>query len=1696
MGTVGEVHVVPSGKVYRQIFDAEVQLVRSLGEARCRSVRYGRSLDCRKIPLVRGLETQGRGPLSPRQLLWVDSMPNDGFTENPVIYRELDTLKAQKTQESEAEIAAWEVRGLADVIVPESSDRGIIQQVADRRQERHEAAITDLQRELVRISKEMEPSVLKAGKELQKKLASSDRTSQLLLQRLEGNADLTTLTMKDFKELWSSIALESFCRRQMIEDTSAALTKVEENRAKQIGAVLKRYTAKLEKICYIMPAEVYRFIHKEAMMINQAILANRRAIMKLTINLMEADLKQEGALRLRWQDRMKEWKLTWKDTVLNNFRAFMASKKIQNPLSIEKDLELMVREQTELNEERMQLLKSVSNLLPPTSTKSQVADWYTSLMTINKKIDCLNVQFVNRIRMQHEKVLQMCMAELQKSKGLLIDMKVCTKEEVEKFVSSEFFPLVGELQKRFEQELELMDKALERVAKLTDLQSKDLFKFAQGAAHLWDVLEISLSKQEKSLQKKLDDCRQQHDGENQTQEAHLDMVLDQLRQDSSQEGLQACMKKALRSLEDIRAGYEKFHSDQEAIVGSYPGSILSELKSYSASVSQYFGVKEIFKETLALEMEEKKLVKTCVTAEGQTELKTEETAPVLQDLGRQDLLEPIDGGEITPDTQGQDPELHSEPGDLTATPEPSTLQEQTMEPDISGGQLLQQTAQPEDIVAALSEPAELSESEDQPSIESGQDNSREGSGSQLLQQTAQPEDIVAELSEPAELSESEDQPSIESGQDNSREGSVLEVTEETSAEESTEREVTSQASVGSQEEICITPELPPNSFITSNGNIYSLLLPEEMAQRKGKTGWFISAEQTESKKAFITEVETEDNPPVYLEHILIPENILKALKERIRLGFFEHLENWFDQALANAESVVSAKMEELKSELELRLHLHQPRSQRIEKDIHNVRAAELLLHSDRVERHCAGVVDALVKMKNLSIQLRDEMKKKTKEFSKRVADMEPLFLNANKSEKLMILSNSLYRDRDKHVEGIKVSMRNYRQTLEGTLGMLRDSNSEFIKSFRLFAEGGNFSPDEVERFRKDLEQAASRIDCSEGFIMVDLEGVESKCIEQAKGVVRKFEVRFQSLTTDMVFLEKIQRLLTNLQVKIKGEVAKSNLQTENLQASLDALSKKIDACAHPNLDKEAVTPNDLHLFMKSVVEEVTQRCNYLNCLLDATPVPTEPPLQGPIAATVRQDSKVTFAGTDIVLQPCKLGRPIYDDAAVSLIKNLTHTKRSTKQASRHSEHQSPGQGTRQNPPTMMPRPPTPSADTRENASPTASPVMAFAEEKRKSAVRRSSVSGRRHVKLTRFDQSLQVFGEKPELEQPDDFKGKLNALLWECNNTMLALAEEFYKKKEKRLIGRSDFLKDTFEECAGVLVQKLLSYQSQGDEYHNACLNEFREQLEECERLLAQVPPLLMNDLQKQHLGELRGAIGEIQTGFKSHIRELDAAKEVNRKLLRPSLGHPDSHQELLALCQQEEERQRILLDAISINTQSLKDCVAQCAESFVAALAFFAESLLLEFDESLNVDDIQTAKTEVPKEKLFTLIRRRQAGLPVEVSQYSPVVERTGRKWSGIARIVIAGTMDGDGSKKHSTESMAENGSSNHDTGSITTAKTSLAHLSVVEARDAAYMEFQRNVELEMAKIVASDTSQVSEAQRWEKWWQQAVLEIQQLYT
>ncbi|OWK01118.1 hypothetical protein Celaphus_00018451 [Cervus elaphus hippelaphus] len=174
-------------------------------------------------------------------------------------------------------------------------------------------------------------------------------------------------------------------------------------------------------------------------------------------------------------------------------------------------------------------------------------------------------------------------------------------------------------------------------------------------------------------------------------------------------------------------------------------------------------------------------------------------------------------------------------------------------------------------------------------------------------------------------------------------------------------------------------------------------------------------------------------------------------------------------------------------------------------------SAELLLHQERLDSHCAGVMETLRKERMMFCQFQEEQNLKSKHFRRKISDMEHIFLNATKSQKplclpceerrasadrtaglgahaipqaalprsvaalpscsgrtpspgppsrarvtspppvsprLATLSSTLHRELLSYVDVIQVSLRSFRQYLGESLGKLRDTNIEFIKRCR------------------------------------------------------------------------------------------------------------------------------------------------------------------------------------------------------------------------------------------------------------------------------------------------------------------------------------------------------------------------------------------------------------------------------------------------------------------------------------------------------------------------------------------------------------------------------------------------------------------------------------------------------------------------
>ncbi|NXK48820.1 CC180 protein, partial [Chauna torquata] len=86
-------------------------------------------------------------------------------------------------------------------------------------------------------------------------------------------------------------------------------------------------------------------------------------------------------------------------------------------------------------------------------------------------------------------------------------------------------------------------------------------------------------------------------------------------------------------------------------------------------------------------------------------------------------------------------------------------------------------------------------------------------------------------------------------------------------------------------------------------------------------------------------------------------------------------------------------------------------------------------------------------------------------------------------------------------------------------------------------------------------------------------------------------------------------------------------------------------------------------------------------------------------------------------------------------------------------------------------------------------------------------------------------------------------------------------------------LPETFEHCAEVLRQNLLSYRSQADDYYNSCLEEFQDQLKLFEEELPYVSHLAVDSLLKEHEQKLSYSTGNTRHLFSKQLEDWESVK-------------------------------------------------------------------------------------------------------------------------------------------------------------------------------------------------------------------------------
>ncbi|XP_029016754.1 coiled-coil domain-containing protein 180 isoform X2 [Betta splendens] len=533
-----ESRAVPSGKVYRQVFDAQLQLSRSL-------------LAGRKAT---------------RMILSAEDSRMSSSREQPV-----------DSGEDEREVSR-----LPDAAVVDRPSSDFIKQLTEKRNKKHKETVKQLNEELTQLTQVCERQVRTVGLELLSSLQDVDLRLDKLKHRMEQLENQDQLC--GWFGLWQQVEQEMTLKKIRVMELSHKLIESEHQRADKIRSVLRKHRHLLEKISFLLSQDVQRLIHTEAMMLNQSLLVNRRSTARLLLHLQEENLQQESLLHLHWDECLNRWRRSRVAEVIDSFRCLLSSGEDQRLVLV---LQSVSEPCQVLAEQRQNLISSICSLVPPTCSTNLVSDWFTQLTGINQQIYRFQANLLLQLRCGFEQKWQKRLAQVELCKEQLLALQL-PMEEVNSVISSQLLTLTGQHQHQDEEELAALDVSCDSVASHALALSRSVFVMMRGAALLWEMHSHRLQRREEELHQHLGELHQAQQQGLQRKKVHLEKLLVGLRQESSEEALKASLEKTSLYMQDVQHSCRQCVSDQCEVLDHLPDAFEEELRSYSRSLSRFY----------------------------------------------------------------------------------------------------------------------------------------------------------------------------------------------------------------------------------------------------------------------------------------------------------------------------------------------------------------------------------------------------------------------------------------------------------------------------------------------------------------------------------------------------------------------------------------------------------------------------------------------------------------------------------------------------------------------------------------------------------------------------------------------------------------------------------------------------------------------------------------------------------------------------------------------------------------------------------------------------------------------------------------------------------------------------------------------------------------------------------------------------
>ncbi|KAG5441264.1 Coiled-coil domain-containing protein 180, partial [Clonorchis sinensis] len=278
-------------------------------------------------------------------------------------------------------------------------------------------------------------------------------------------------------------------------------------------------------------------------------------------------------------------------------RTKMASEETCSPKTVRSLWEEHCAEQADFRSKQDILVSELCSLMtPPTHTTNVTEEWMQKFQKLFKDWDETNQTFLHSVYDKYEQHSLECIDQLKKFQDHMIESELFdSPEEASKLLETQCIPIIGELQRGFENNLNFLDKSFSQSC-ITHQEAlvQPIHHFCELLAEFWQAFGVKpFEAIHARLLQRIKMERKNGSERVQSKLAELESAIERVRKSPTVEQVDKRMEKVDQLFNQLNSIHGKNKRQQLAILDTYGPDVTGAISAYEEACMRFFGVEKV-----------------------------------------------------------------------------------------------------------------------------------------------------------------------------------------------------------------------------------------------------------------------------------------------------------------------------------------------------------------------------------------------------------------------------------------------------------------------------------------------------------------------------------------------------------------------------------------------------------------------------------------------------------------------------------------------------------------------------------------------------------------------------------------------------------------------------------------------------------------------------------------------------------------------------------------------------------------------------------------------------------------------------------------------------------------------------------------------------------------------------------------------